>query len=192
MSTQILRQACSVIVLCACLSVPRASAAEVYPIASSDSSDVVATIARFHGALANGDSASALALMANDALIIESGAVETRAEYRAHHLPADIEFARAVRSMRTVTRVAVQGDVAWVVSTSTTQGQVNGRAVNSMGSELTVLRRAAAGWQIAAVHCRRGVGDRLADSTTHMILLRIEFIVHAFWWSRRCRPQCRE
>jgi ketosteroid isomerase-like protein len=126
--------------------------AEALPVATSDSSDVVATIARLHAALASGDSAGALAVLTTDALIVESGSVETRADYRAHHLPADIEFARAVPSTRTITRVTVQGDVAWVVSTSTSQGQVNGRAVNSTGAELTVLRRAAAGWQITAVH----------------------------------------
>jgi len=85
-------------------------------------------------------------------MILESGSIETRDEYRAHHLPADIQFARAVPSTRTVTRVAVQGDVAWLVSSSVTQGQNNGRAVNSAGAELVVLRRTTLGWQISAVH----------------------------------------
>lgn len=152
MSTRFLRFACSAVVICACLSTPVVATAEARPVPSSDSSDVVAVIARFHGALARGDSAAALALLASDALIVESGSIETRAEYRAHHLPADIDFARAVPSTRTVTRVTVQGDAAWVVATSTTDGQLNGRVVNSTGAELTVLRRVAAGWQIAAVH----------------------------------------
>ena len=120
--------------------------------ARSDSSDVVAVVARFHEALATGDSARALAVLALDVMILESGSIETRDEYRAHHLPADIQFARAVPSTRTVTRVTVQGDVAWLVSSSVTQGQNNGRAVNSAGAELVVLRRTTLGWQISAVH----------------------------------------
>ena len=119
---------------------------------SEDSADVVTTVARFHGALAAGDSATALALLADDALIVESGGIETRADYRAHHLPADIAFARAVASKRAVTRVTVIGDVAWVVATSTSQGEANGRQVNSSGAELVVLRRVGKVWQIAAVH----------------------------------------
>ena len=121
-------------------------------VAASDSAEVVKTIVRFHTALANSDSAGALALLTPEVLIIESGSVETRADYRAHHLAADIEFARAVPSTRTVVRVTVQGDVAWVVSTSVTQGQANGRAVNSTGAELMVLRRVGTEWQISAVH----------------------------------------
>lgn len=138
--------------LSACLAASRAATAQNVAAAASDSSDAVATVAKYHAALAAGDSAGALALLTSDALIVESGSVESRAEYRAHHLAADIEFARAVPSTRTLTRVTVQGDVAWVVSTSVTQGQANGRAVNSTGAELAVLRRVGAGWQISAVH----------------------------------------
>lgn len=122
------------------------------PTFISDSSDVVAAVRRFHDALAAGDSGAALALLSPDALILESGVVETRAEFRAHHLSADIEFARAVRSSRTVVRVTMNGDAAWVTSTSITQGQVGGRQVNSAGAELVVLRRIRGIWQIEAIH----------------------------------------
>jgi ketosteroid isomerase-like protein len=130
----------------------RAATGASTPAHASDSADVVGALAKFHGALAAGDTAGALALLGADALIVESGAVQTRADYQAHHLAADIEFARAVPSTRTVTRVTVQGDAAWVVSTSVTQGQTNGRQVNSAGAELAVLRRTGTGWQITAVH----------------------------------------
>ena len=94
----------------------------------------------------------ALALLVPDALIHESGGVETVAEYRAHHLPADIEFARAVKESRTSVRVTVRGDVAWASATTTATGQFRGRAVDSMGTELMVLVRTADGWRIAAIH----------------------------------------
>ena len=119
---------------------------------SGDSAAVAAVVARYHDALAAGDSASALVLLADDAVILESGGVETREEYRSHHLPGDIGFARAVKSERTPPRVTVKGDVAWAVSTSTTQGETNGRQINSAGAELMVLTRTPQGWRISAIH----------------------------------------
>ena len=120
--------------------------------AQSDSAAVVATVERFHAALAAGDSTAALALLAPDVIILESGGVETRDEYRAHHLPGDIAFARAVKSERGPMRVAVRGDVAWASGTSTTQGEFRGRPINSAGAELVVLTRAPEGWRISALH----------------------------------------
>jgi ketosteroid isomerase-like protein len=113
---------------------------------------VASTIHRFHAALAAGDSAGAMALLAPDVEVLESGERETRAEYRAHHLAADIEFARAVRSERGPVRVRVRGDVAWATTTSTTRGHFRGRAINSAGAELMVLVRTPAGWRITAIH----------------------------------------
>lgn len=119
---------------------------------AADSAEVARTVTRFHQAVAAGDSAGALALLTEDAIILEAGGVETRAEYRSHHLGGDIEFARAIRSERGPIRVKVRGDVAWATSTSTTQGDFKGRAINSAGAELMVLTRTPAGWRIASVH----------------------------------------
>ena len=142
---------------------PRANAVSV-----SDSSDAAQAVIRFHAALAAGDSVTALRLLAPDARILESGAVESQEEYRRHHLPADIAFAQAVPSIHVVHGVVVMGDVAWVSSRSESKGTWNGRAVNSVGAELVVLSRnphaahAAAGgaspWVIRAIHwsSRRG------------------------------------
>lgn len=118
----------------------------------SDSVAIAEAVAAYHRALAAGDSAAALALLAPDAVILESGVVETRDEYRGHHLPADIAYARAVRSVRGPVRVVVRGDVAWATSTSTTRGTYRGRVVNSAGAELMVLSREPAGWKIRTIH----------------------------------------
>jgi ketosteroid isomerase-like protein len=107
---------------------------------------------RFHEALARGDSAGALALLAEDAVILEAGSIESRVEYRAHHLPADIRFAAAVPTKSGPLHVVLAGDVAWVSSTSEVVGSFEGRAVNSVGAELAVLMRAADGWRIRAIH----------------------------------------
>ena len=78
--------------------------------------------------------------------------METVAEYRAHHLPADIEFARAIPEKRSAIQVRVAGDAAWAASTTTAQGTFRGRAVDSSGAELMVLERTPDGWRIAAIH----------------------------------------
>lgn len=118
----------------------------------SDSADVAAAVDRYHQAMSTGDSAAALALLTEDAVVLESGGLETRAEYRSHHLPGDIAFARTVRSERSPMNVTVKGDAAWASSTSTSQGEYNGRAVNTVGAELMVLVRTSEGWKIAAIH----------------------------------------
>jgi ketosteroid isomerase-like protein len=120
--------------------------------ARTDSSDVADAVNRYHHALETGDSAAALALLTDDAVILESGGMETRVEYRSHHLPSDIAFARAVKSVRVPGNVTVKGDVAWASSTSTTEGEFRGRPVNSAGAELMVLVRTDGGWKIAAIH----------------------------------------
>jgi ketosteroid isomerase-like protein len=131
---------------------PAGSAAVQRAPTASDSADVARAVERFHEALASGDSAAALALLAPGATVLESGGEETVAEYRAHHLPADIEYARAVSGERGPMRVTVRGDVAWASSTSRSRGTFKGRPVDSAGAELMVLTRAADGWRIAAIH----------------------------------------
>jgi ketosteroid isomerase-like protein len=118
----------------------------------SDSAAVAAVIERYHHALATGDSALALTLLADDAVVLESGGIETRDEYRSHHLPADSQFASAVSSKHEAPRVVTRGDVAWASSTSRTRGEFRGRSIDSMGAELMVLVRTADGWRIAAIH----------------------------------------
>lgn len=119
---------------------------------TADSAAVAAVVERYGKALAAGDSAAALSLLAPDAVILESGGVETREQYRNHHLPGDIAFARAVRSEDSPIHVVVNGDAAWAWSTSVTQGTYRERQVNSAGAELMVLSRSGGRWLIRAIH----------------------------------------
>ena len=120
--------------------------------APGDSAAVAAVVVKFHAALAAGDSLAALALLAEDATILESGGVETRAEYRSHHLSSDIRFEQAVKIDRGLIHVRVRGDVAWTSATSVAQGEMNGRPINSASAELMVLVRTPNGWRISAIH----------------------------------------
>jgi ketosteroid isomerase-like protein len=111
-----------------------------------------AAVAAYHAALSAGDAAAAEALLAPDAIVLESGFVESRREYLAHHLAADVEFARAVAQTRSDERVVVDGDVAWVSASTRAEGTFRGRSVRSVGAELIVLARSADGWRIRAIH----------------------------------------
>lgn len=119
---------------------------------STDSSDVARVVEAYHAAEVAGDSAAMLALLDEDAVILESGGIETKLDFRSHHIGADIAYIRAVPIVRSPIRVRTRADAAWATSTSTAQGTVNGRAVNSAGAELMVLARTSAGWKITAIH----------------------------------------
>lgn len=118
----------------------------------ADSTAVLAVLAGFQKALGAGDSIAAVALLDSQLVVLESGELETRQEYVAHHLRADMAFAKAVSSSDRLHSVRVQGDAAWIASTSQSRGTFNGRAVDSNGAELVVLRKTPKGWRIAAIH----------------------------------------
>lgn len=119
---------------------------------AADSAAVVHVVHRFHNALVAGDSATVLRLLHDDAVILESGDLETKQEYRSHHLPADIAFARAVPREAGTVQVTIHGDVAWASSTSIARGRYRDRDVNSQSAELMVLQRNPSGWVISAIH----------------------------------------
>lgn len=117
-----------------------------------DSAAVAEVIERYHAALSAGDTATAMSLLAPDAVVLESGGIESREEYRSHHLPADMAFAKTVPRQRGPIQVRVNGNTAWAASTSINQGKFRDREINSQGAELVVLRRTDDGWQIEAIH----------------------------------------
>lgn len=119
---------------------------------SADSLAVVAAVNGFHSSLAHSDSAGALALLASDVMILESGDVQTLAEYRSHHLAGDIAFTKAVPSTLGPLQVSTEGSTAWTVRTSTTAGNYKGRSINSSGVESMVLTKSAGQWRIRSIH----------------------------------------
>jgi ketosteroid isomerase-like protein len=129
-----------------------AHAGHQMPTGPSDSSQVATLVSGFHQALERGDSSAALALLSPDVAIVESGTVDSLADYRSHHLPADIAFARAIKAARQPRGVTVVGDVAYSVATSATKGTFGDRAVDTLGAELIVARRVDGQWRIAAIH----------------------------------------
>ena len=113
---------------------------------------VAAVIDAYHEALAAGDSATALDHLAPDVTILESGGVEDKEQYRSGHLAGDMRFAQSVPRERGEIQVTILGEVAWAYSTSTTQGRLGDREINSQGAELMVLAREGGAWKIKAIH----------------------------------------
>lgn len=109
-------------------------------------------LAAFHEALATGDSVGALALLAEDAVIFESGGTEDKDHYRSGHLAADIRFARATDRTATVVASNVTGDIAWILSETHTTGSMGEREIDSRGVETAVLRHTSDGWRITHLH----------------------------------------
>ena len=117
-----------------------------------DSAAVVAAVGVFHHLLEAGDTAGVMATLAPDVLIMEGGAIETRDEYRAQHLPADITAAAANPSVIGLKRVTIAGDQAWIVSTLTGHREVRGQPAETVTAELVVLQRIRSSWRIVAIH----------------------------------------
>ncbi len=118
----------------------------------ADVAAVRAVVDTFHSAIREGKPEAAAGTLADDAIMLEAGGVETREEYVKGHLPADIEFEKGVSTTRSPIRVVVSGDTAWVTSTSDVTGTYQSKPVNFLGAESMVLTRLKTGWRIRLIH----------------------------------------
>ncbi len=119
---------------------------------AGDSAALGRVATRFHRILSAGDTTGISSLLAPDLRVIEGGTVENRHQYISGHLSEDIAFAKAVKEERAPFTYTCDGNVAWLVSTSTSTGTFSGREINSAGAELLILSRSRKGWQIRAIH----------------------------------------
>ncbi|MBC7790745.1 MAG: nuclear transport factor 2 family protein [Anaerolineae bacterium] len=119
---------------------------------AEDSVAVLGVAGRFRKILSTGDTTGIGALLSPDVRVLEGGTVENREEYLSHHLSEDIAFAKAVPEKRTSASYTCEGDVAWLVSTSTATGRFGTRDINSVGAELLLLSRTPTVWNIRAIH----------------------------------------
>lgn len=120
--------------------------------AAPDSAAITATVQGFAEALQKGDAAAAMALLAADALILESGSKQTRAEYEEKHLHEDMAMLKAVPMTRSDLVIKQEGSAAWATSLYRINGAFEGKEINSQGAELTVLTRSGGAWKIRAIH----------------------------------------
>ncbi|MGI8820240.1 MAG: YybH family protein [Chthoniobacterales bacterium] len=123
------------------------------PISTApDREQIASTVSAFHSALARGDRAEALGLLAPDAQILESGHRQSREEYAEEHLAGDIAFAQAVTDTRGAMIVRQEGHIGWTSLTGRSSGTFRGQPVDSVTAELMVLAHGSDGWRIRAIH----------------------------------------
>ena len=120
--------------------------------APPDEAGVTAALEAFYAAMKTGDTAAAMRQIAPDAVFVESGKLETRAEYEANHLPADIGFEKQVSGKRGAWQVKFEDDAAWAIATTEYDGTFDGRPVSFVSAQLAVLTRADGTWRIRSIH----------------------------------------
>ena len=123
------------------------------PVVDDAAAPAIVIVDAFHAALGSGESATVLALLTEDVIVLEEGGAErSREEYAGHHLPADMAFAAATEAEITHRAASVEGDIAWVLTEGRTSGAFNGRPVDRLTSETMILHRQAGGWRIRHIH----------------------------------------
>ena len=113
---------------------------------------MTAVLDTFYGAMKTGDTVTAMSTIAPDAQFVESGNLETRAEYEMNHLPNDIAFEKQVSGKRGPLRIKVQGDTAWVIAVTVFEGTFDESPVDFESAQLAVLTRETGNWQIRSIH----------------------------------------
>lgn len=120
---------------------------------SADAKAAAAVADAFDAALKSGDGPAALALLADDVLVLEQGGAErSKAQYAAEHLDSDIAFSRAVTSTRVRRAGCAWSGTAWIATEARATGRFRDKEVDRLSAETLVLRREPAGWRIVHIH----------------------------------------
>jgi ketosteroid isomerase-like protein len=120
---------------------------------ATDEADVKAAIESFYAAMKKADPKAAMAMIAPDAMFVESGRLETRQQYEESHLPADIDFEKQITGKRSPWRITINGDTAWGIASTEYQGTVDGGDVSFVSRQLAVVTRGEDGkWLIRSIH----------------------------------------
>lgn len=118
----------------------------------NDEAGVRTALESFYAAMKAGDTAAAMALIADDAVFVEGGRLETRAEYEKNHLPADIGFEKQVSGKRGPLKLTFKDDTAWVIASTDYDGTFDGAPVSFTSAQLAVLTRESGNWSIRSIH----------------------------------------
>ena len=119
---------------------------------SAEAKNAAQFIERFQQALKAGDRDAVLSALAEEAIIFESGYAESKSDYAASHLAADIVFAQTTtRAMKKTTTRCVKS-ICVVMQESETTGTYKDKPVSSFGVETSVLQGQKDAWKIMHLH----------------------------------------
>lgn len=122
-------------------------------LSNFDTTTPAGTVNAFSAALKAGDGEAARSFLNDQVLIYESGYVERSAdEYAGHHMPADMKFVGAMTTEILAQTETISGDIATVVSETSTKGTYNDKDYNLLGTGTMVLKRDGEGWKIIHIH----------------------------------------
>lgn len=107
----------------------------------------------FHQSLKEGYTEKALQQLAPDALVFETGFVEsTRDRYAAGHVQEDARFASGTQRKLLKRETWQEGEMAGVLSLVDVDGDFGGKKIALEQTETMILRRSEGVWRIAHVH----------------------------------------
>lgn len=113
----------------------------------------VAVVEQFSAALKAVDLTRVSQLLAEDALILESGGAErSREEYLGHHAKADAAFLKDAHVQVARRTARSDGGLAWVGTESELHSSQDGKPLTLLSTETMVLKKTDAGWRIVHIH----------------------------------------
>ena len=107
---------------------------------------------QFHQALQEKKGETALNLLSDDAEIFESGYAETKKEYAAHHLAADIDYASATQDKLLHQTMQCDTTMCVIQRQSETTGSYRKKVVHTINMETAVLKNIDGKWRIQHLH----------------------------------------
>lgn len=103
-------------------------------------------------AIINNDAELAGKILHDDVTILEGGGMENKEQYLSHHFHSDGKFLSAMDSEEVSQEISIEGNMAWVTSTTKMKGTYSGREIDINSLELAVLKKENGNWKIIALH----------------------------------------
>lgn len=92
-------------------------------------------------------------LLDENVMVLESGhAQKSRQEYEDSHMLSDMAYLRAMDMETTNRSVSIDGDLAWVTSTTRMKGEFKDRQIDAETKELLIMRRQEGIWRISHIY----------------------------------------
>lgn len=110
-------------------------------------------LASFISALSKGDKVKVFEVLSPKVTIYESGYVErTRAEYEAHHMDGDMQFAKTSIQKIIKQTELIEANLAVIMQETETKANLNGQDVIILGTTTATLEKTKGKWLITHIH----------------------------------------